>query len=154
MSGNIVACDAPVGSGTLNAAADQIMFPDGEPDNKFTGTLSGIWSAANGTDADAYLVAHNATTNGVIVWWDTGVTPNRGPWSWGTGVFTPSNRSLHFTAGHLLQSINLYRAGFLSTYLPTYLSICACVRVCARARGCVTCVLPGTGTLPPCSLLI
>ncbi len=100
VSGDAVTCDAPVGSGTLNSAKNQILFSGG-PDNKFTGGLSGIWASARDADRDAYLMAHNASTNAVIVWWDTGVTPNTGPWSWGPGVFTPSNRSLHFTSGYL-----------------------------------------------------
>jgi len=88
VAGDAVTCTLPVGSGTANAAGDQIMFSGG-PDNKFTGGLSGIWASASDKGVDAYLMLHNATTNAVVVWWDTGVTPNTGPWAWGAGVYTP-----------------------------------------------------------------
>ena len=110
VAGDAVTCTLPVGSGTANAAGDQIMFSGG-PDNKFTGGLSGIWASASDKGVDAYLMLHNATTNAVVVWWDTGVTPNTGPWAWGAGVYTPANRSLLFTTGYLstLQS-SVFRA--------------------------------------------
>jgi hypothetical protein len=73
VAGDAVTCTLPVGSGTANAAGDQIMFSGG-PDNKFTGGLSGIWASASDKGVDAYLMLHNATTNAVVVWWDTGVT--------------------------------------------------------------------------------
>eukprot|EP01051_Picozoa_sp_SAG22_P010691 SAG22_NODE_976_length_6199_cov_1.414426_4_plen_502_part_00 len=103
VSGAAVSCDAPVNSGTLRVGAGgarpEIMFGGG-PDIKYTGGLSGIWAVANDKDVDAYILAHNASMNTVVAWWDTGVS-KRGAWAWGPGIFSPANRSLRFTSGYL-----------------------------------------------------
>ena len=54
------------------------------PWNRFDGNLSGLWASPK-PGPDYYVMAHDATSGTMTVWWDTAESP-AGPWSSGSGT--------------------------------------------------------------------
>lgn len=61
---------------------------------KFTGGLSGLWYGPSDTQ-DFFVQAHDAETNEVTVWWDTGIS--KAGWTYGSGKFVPTTHTLTYT---------------------------------------------------------
>jgi hypothetical protein len=65
-----------------------------QPWNKFCGNLSGLWTGPPvATNNDVYVLAHDAATGDLSVWWDTDVTP-AGSWTYGYGTYNSANRNV------------------------------------------------------------